>query len=618
VTRTARWLLLVLPVALLVLAVVFLPTVHRAVDDATAALLSSIEFLGLLAVLAAITALLVWVLRADKGLTVLAFEIPPGVDLVGAGIADLLVAGLLRISAIHTSLTSRAIQRTAVWSALEPVALRTELINLPQIDPAHEELNEALVDLGNISVNGSEISVGRLLLAVKLLRRSPKAIVVRGSMQKEGGGLSLTARVETRRTARSYRAVAETVPTGGLAALADDLAYQVIADHLVSPTVSSRTWAGFKLFTEALDAYGRYTHSGDVSHLGRALDNCEAALRVERNYGMVFPVAYNVGVAHLSQGDVEGALRSFEAARTSDMKAAPPLIGLGMTYHRMGRYGQAIDALDQALVLVPQGSLAVRASALGALGNAHSDRGDMERAIDLFHQAVALSTQAGDPTGAAQNLSRLARRHADLGELSSAVAEAQEAVDRADRAADAFTRGVLLDNLAAVLVDSGDYVRAQTVSQRSLEAAAEAASAFLRGRANLTMARAMLLGGRADVAAAAAEAATAPEQTEFRHTALAFAGVAALRLGRADRAAVHFREAIQEADAKLDQDDRNFGAMYAKALALDGLARLRRRGRRAHHRQAAALRRRAGEINPSPGVLARQDRLASLVKPSPR
>jgi tetratricopeptide (TPR) repeat protein len=561
---------------------------------------------GIAVVLVALSVALTLALRRQSGVVVLPFDVASGLNLSGTALADVLVARLQYVSEMHAQEPPPAIQT---------VNVSTEQLTLPVIVPSQEDLTAAFADLGKISAGVVELSLGNFLVALKLLRRDPRAVIIRGGAQGDPAKVELVVRLETRGAARAFVAGPGDAVIH-VAELVDDLVYQVLADGRLFPKPSAPSWRGLKYFTEALDGYIQFTRTGAVEDLRAALQSCELAMRAAKGYRKVFAVAYNVGIAYLNEGDTDNALLAFSTAHESNPKDAGALVGLGSVHHRLGDYGLAIDLHQQALTLATdtQGGVA----ALAGLGNAWSDRGDLERGVEYFRKAADLASSAGDPLSQAQNLSRLARRYADQGDAAEGVRQGLAAVDLLPPATDPYTRGQLLENLAAVLGDDGRYEEAQRVAKQALVAATEVPSMFLRAKVSLTFARVLLFVGDFEQASVTAEAASI-QHSGFRHTAVAFRGVAALRLGKLTDAEGLFAEAIKEADRMIDKDPRNFGAYYAKALAMDGLASTGRGLGRNPDRatelaaDAASVRRRATEINPNPGVVARQQRLVATL-----
>lgn len=610
--RTALWAVGVL---LCVALLVVLPLTTDVQADAERVLRFTAALAGFVALLGAalgLGLLLFWALRRERGTTVSPFEVSPELGLIGSALAGTLVADLQRIAAVH------AVKVDPVQETGRLGGLSTERIALPSMQPAQEELETLVKSLGTISVGALELSLGGLLLSLKLLRRDPDALVLSGSAQRDGDRIQVVTRVESGRGARAF---ATTRTAGEVAAALDELAYRIVAEaQIVDPPVRTASWQSLRAFTDALTAYITFSARGRIEDLDAALASCEAALGADRQYTNISTVAYNVGIAYLHVNDCDKALRSFELARESNPSDAAPLIGLGMTYHRLGRYDRAIERFDQALALAPADDLRSRAAAAGGKGSALADQGNVLGAIECFTLAAQLSERAGDPLGQAHNLSRLAMRHSDRGETAEAVAGARQAAEAAARLPDTdpAAKALLLDNVAGVLVDAREHVEAQARASEALRCAAEVPGPVMRAKIQLTLARSYLDAGDLDKAYVAALAAAEPAGTVFRHSALAIVGVVALRKGEVEAAAAAFREVIAVADAMLENEPRNYGALYAKALALDGRARLATGAQAQELRaEAAQTRHRAKLANPATGVATRQQRFVdALDRPS--
>jgi tetratricopeptide (TPR) repeat protein len=615
VVRVLRIGSIVVLAVLALVALTLVPTIQARLDDAVSVMIGLLALAGTAVIISVLGMVLFWVLHRETGTTVLPFEVAPGMNLLGSALSDQLVATLQRISNVHQQ-QPPSIQDVNVQT---DVKVQTEQLLMPRIAVSHEDLTGAVAELGTISAGVVELSLGKLLVALKLLRRDPKAVIIRGSVQGDRERCDVVVRIEIGPYARAFAAFGTTSTARSVVGLIDDLTYQLIADGEIVPKLSAHSWQALKFFTEALDAYSSFTRSGSITDLHAARQNGERLIGAERGYKKVFGVTYNVGIAYLNENDTKNALSAFKAARESDPADPAALIGLGATHHRMGNYATSIDLFNQALAIAPAENVWAQASAFAGLGSAWSDRGDLEQAASNFQQAANLSASAGDPLGEALNLSRLARRYLDKGQMTEAVRLARAAVNVLPQRSDSYTRGQVLGHLAFVLADAQQYDEAERVAHQALAAAADVPSAYLRALVSLTLSRTLLLMGRFKEAAEAAEAA-AIERSGFRHTALAFLGLARMRLQQFDLARQMFTEAIQEADAMIAKEERNFGALYAKALALDGLASLlparwaSKRRTAMLTTEAAAVRQLANQINPNAGVIARQTRIVQLLE----
>ena len=93
---------------------------------------------------------------------------------------------------------------------------------------------------------------------------------------------------------------------------------------------------------------------------------------------------YQKGQRSLERGDLEKALKRFEAARELDEDLAPVHESLAIVYHKLGRHQEALAAADRALEIAPGDPdfLRVRYDALMGLGNREEARKAMQQLAD--------------------------------------------------------------------------------------------------------------------------------------------------------------------------------------------------------------------------------------------
>jgi tetratricopeptide (TPR) repeat protein len=95
-------------------------------------------------------------------------------------------------------------------------------------------------------------------------------------------------------------------------------------------------------------------------------------------------------------------------------------------------------------------------------------QGDLERAEQLHHEALAIRRETGDPKGIARSLTGLGAIARQRGDLATARSHHEEALDAWRDAADApGTAGALLD-LGLIRLLEGDYTDAETTLRESL------------------------------------------------------------------------------------------------------------------------------------------------------
>jgi serine/threonine protein kinase/Tfp pilus assembly protein PilF len=129
-------------------------------------------------------------------------------------------------------------------------------------------------------------------------------------------------------------------------------------------------------------------------------------------------VQSNLGLALLSMGDVEGAIRRYEAALQLDPKCRAAHLNLGVALKAKGRLDDAIQEYQKAIDLDPKW-----ASAHNNLGTALSARGQLGDAIQSYRKAIEL-----DPKYAVAHRN-LGNAFYDNGQLDEAIAEYRRAIN---------------------------------------------------------------------------------------------------------------------------------------------------------------------------------------------
>ena len=82
---------------------------------------------------------------------------------------------------------------------------------------------------------------------------------------------------------------------------------------------------------------------------------------------------------------------------------------------------RAIEYYEQALVISREiGDRRGEGTALGNLGIAYADLGEVRRAIEYYEQALVISREIGDRRGEGEPLGNLGNAYAGLGEVRRA------------------------------------------------------------------------------------------------------------------------------------------------------------------------------------------------------
>ncbi|HEY3764958.1 MAG TPA: tetratricopeptide repeat protein [Gaiellales bacterium] len=280
-------------------------------------------------------------------------------------------------------------------------------------------------------------------------------------------------------------------------------------------------------------------------------------------------------------GDDEGASRALE--------------GLGLIASRRGRFGRAVELLEQALARAGGADPEERFELYRELARLHGEGTNLPRAIELLESCLAAmrAKPDHDPAKMVGYTVYLSYAYADLGDyghatavLTGALREDAEDIDRA-------TRSTAYRALSRLYAVTGQTPLAVDYARRGLEVALETRNEWEHANAHLLLAHVLLDDGQADAAGRELEAARRSYGDRMSGMDEGFVAVEegrrALQSGDPQGAADRAREAIellgslsvpgQLGDAYLvlarsyDETGRADRAEAAYATAIDALRR---------------------------------------------
>lgn len=124
------------------------------------------------------------------------------------------------------------------------------------------------------------------------------------------------------------------------------------------------------------------------------------------------------------------------------------VLGLGGTYWRLGRYGEAVNLLERALTLYRRtGDKLGEARTLDNLGTVEGRFGDPVGGVDRKERALDLFRQLGDRVGEARVLGGLGDLRLSLGRHQAGADAFQQALELFRRSGDRLGEGAALDGL---------------------------------------------------------------------------------------------------------------------------------------------------------------------------
>jgi tetratricopeptide (TPR) repeat protein len=164
-----------------------------------------------------------------------------------------------------------------------------------------------------------------------------------------------------------------------------------------------------------------------------------------------------------------------------------------------------------------------------------------------------------------------------------------------------------LNTMALIYNLQGNWATALETCEEAMGIADETGFSYAQHFSRACLAEACLNNGDLAAARSAIGAARQVPEPTNDHVALALAGVIALRQGDHSAAQAAFTDAAAACDKLLAQAAQNYGALYARGLALCGLALCPAPPDEAASRAQDAYRA-ARAITAAPGVLAEQQR----------
>jgi tetratricopeptide (TPR) repeat protein len=174
------------------------------------------------------------------------------------------------------------------------------------------------------------------------------------------------------------------------------------------------------------------------------------------------------------------------AARTiGDRRAEGGALGnLGNAYADLGNLGRALELYKQHLAIARgTGHRQGESNALGNLGITYGSLDDPRRAIALFEEALAITREIGDRRGEGNTLGGLGAAHAALGEHRRAIELYEESLAIAQEIGDRRGEGIVLNNIGTAYADLGDPHHAIDFYERRIMIARETADQGGEGNA---------------------------------------------------------------------------------------------------------------------------------------
>ncbi|MBI5030175.1 MAG: tetratricopeptide repeat protein [Chloroflexi bacterium] len=199
-----------------------------------------------------------------------------------------------------------------------------------------------------------------------------------------------------------------------------------------------------------------YTLFGNLS---QATTELETALRIcerEKDFTRIAWLYHELGVTHRMMGSAQ-AEKYFQQAMTywrelnNAMGLATTLNSVGVSYHRQGKYTQAIETLEQAREQSRRaGHLRFEAYALASLGDVYRDESSFANAQDAYQNSYELAKHIDEGFIIVYTLTALGELYRQTGDYKTAETLLQQAAEQASNHRSNYEQG-LIDTALGIL-----------------------------------------------------------------------------------------------------------------------------------------------------------------------
>lgn len=303
----------------------------------------------------------------------------------GRAISDLLISELHRINCINNA-------------SFEGIKIAKEKIDLPQLAPSREIIDQSVGNLGTFGVGQSQVAIGNALMILKRLwPLGDSGSTLTGSLHKHGSTFTLIARFEDCRicTWNVSRAI---YTDNELPDMVRDLAFMIAKDR--SSECKAKTWSSFKYYIDAMENYHLFIKTKNIKYLQNARECCIISMKMESDYESLVDLFYNLGLAYLNEKDLDQAKEMF-LHLISIKPNANAYFGLGNYYLSRKEYDNALLTFEIAAKLDPNGPYSwngigdVYAAKLQEVKNDQNYRHNLcklcKKAIDAYDIAIKIN-----------------------------------------------------------------------------------------------------------------------------------------------------------------------------------------------------------------------------------
>jgi CHAT domain-containing protein len=184
-----------------------------------------------------------------------------------------------------------------------------------------------------------------------------------------------------------------------------------------------------------------------------------------------------IGTLYFIQNDSTNALITFQEGltiqekRNDQLGTAIFLSSMGNAYSNLGEKQKAIEVYNRALPIFQQEKEAsyYEGGVLTSLGSVYADLGETQKAIDSYNQALTVYEKSGDTDNQASALNYLGLLYSNNGETQKAIEVLHRALAIQQKAGNSYGEANILQSLALVYTSIGNSQKSLELLQQALK-----------------------------------------------------------------------------------------------------------------------------------------------------
>lgn len=227
-----------------------------------------------------------------------------------------------------------------------------------------------------------------------------------------------------------------------------------------SSRVSTYAPADRILVSEALEQYDRATHDTvRYNAVFRIVQNLQHRDWVQWNTWMMEAILVELERSDLDEAIVDRYQRIYRSTLGNE----------GLVHSNRGELDEALEIMEQALKLHEEAhDLPGQASSLNNIGQVYSRKGDVNKALGYYQRSLEIRDKLGDKAGIALALNNLGFLYQRLGDVVKCIENYERALRFREETGDVHGIANSFHNLGAVHLEQGDTTTAMNYYRKAM------------------------------------------------------------------------------------------------------------------------------------------------------